>query len=231
MLGYLDCRMMVLGTKMYVAKEKLGANLRYGSYLAAVKTDKFVKKVKSNEIVGKVKNNLQETVDKLKSKKAEKAETKEETVETVNKEKVVVNTEYEVVNEPVKTEVVSEVKEDTTDNKTEDTQEAKAESVNTNDIRVEEVNGMDFSSAIEKEPVSNGPDFSLLRGVTYDPITNDLVVNNESETKEENKVPEFKVVGTDPETGKPLYEVTPEDLEIALAKEKERLAKESKKNR
>lgn len=60
------------------------------------------------------------------------------------------------------------------------------------------------------EKVVTGMNFSALQqGVSYD-------VN-----------PYLKVVGTDPKTGKPLYEVTPEVLEAALAKEKERLAKEA----
>ena len=44
----LDCELMTLGTKLFVAKSIVGSNVRYRSHLAAVKADKITTNVKKS---------------------------------------------------------------------------------------------------------------------------------------------------------------------------------------
>lgn len=177
-LGYIDCKMMVLGTKLFIAKNKVRSEMSYATHVAAVKTDKVTTGVKNG--VTKVKKNVDEKIKNIKKDKAEAS---------VDKKKEVKNTEETVVNAEATTtveETSAPVKENVVD--------------------------VNFAEVKKEEEVKEGPDFSLLQGVTYDP---DPSVSNFVPV-EDVKVPEadatlvYTTVDNDGETV--VITGTPDDM-------------------
>lgn len=238
MLGYLDCRLMVAGTRLFMAKEKIGSELRYARYRAVVKTDEIANKAKTS--FDDAKKDIKDKVDNIKTKMAEKksakteesskmADTVVETVEFTEKSsedeaaeevKDAIDTVIDAASEAAKnTDDPSEIFRAAMGVATEHAEEINnsiKETVDKMDIRVEDIQGMNIPVTSEEE---KGPDFTLLRGVTYDPEEDNLVYsdgnigepivkNMDSNIEDENTRQHFK---------KP---VTVEDLEIALNKEK-----------
>ena len=231
MFGYLDCNLLALGTRMYVAKEKFTSNVRYASHLGAIKADEIKTNLKSKT------EQMKQKVDEIKVKHAKTTDTE------VSNEKVV---DAEIVEETVETkEIIEPVKE-----------EKPVENVES--ARVEETQGMNIPITPESE-VKYGPDFSLLQGVTYDPVTDNFTVSKEPEQVQSDNTnvygfrPEVitgtlddeepvNIVKEEPgvipkeESEKPveepkLKEVTLEDLEIAFAKADEEKKKQTKPNK
>ena len=91
-LGYLDCRMMVLGTRLHMAKTKIGSEMSYASHVASVKTDniKNVIKDKAKSIKKvKIEVSVQESTDVDTEEKVDTStvtESSEETKEKVTKD-------------------------------------------------------------------------------------------------------------------------------------------------
>lgn len=142
---YLDCRMMVLGTRLFVAKEKL---------ISAIKMSKYDIPEKVEDLKDKAETMKKERAEK----KAQKAEAKKakadekaqgENVETFNE----VDTEENKASETVET--FNEVEKDK-----EEPEPAKAATAETTDPNA---------------PTIMGPDFTLFNGVTYDPIVGNFV--------------------------------------------------------
>lgn len=203
MLGYLDCRLMVLGTRLYMAKTKVRSELTYASHLAAVKTDKM--KVTVKDKTDKVKSDIKDGIDKVKTKVNEKKSSKEET-----------KTEETVEVEEVNVEETEEI-----------------EKVSTMKVNVEPTH----TSTIEPEPVVQGPDFSLLQGVYYDPDTDNFNIANNSENNPNvmfMQSGDTVIVGSlDNENLSESQgrEVTQEDIDIALKKMKENQQPNDKKSK
>ena len=169
MLGYVDCRLMVLGTKLYMAKSKIGSNMSYGTHLAAIKADK-------------IKEDLKGIKEKVKSIKKVKVEVEMENANTEDK--------------PVEATVEETVETET-----------PQETVNTESCKTEQ----QFPTE-ETNNVENGPDFTPLQGVYYDPEAGNFSnINDENPAENSEQAPRV---------------VTVEDVEKALAKEK---AKNKKK--
>lgn len=208
---YMDCKLMVLGTRLYMAKEKIGSELRYARYKAAVKSDKVVSKVKTGvaESTEKVKSGVSENMEKVKEfgkeklKRKPKEESKTEAVDA-------------------KAEKVEETPVSEPEQKTETEKEQASEEA----VESEKVEDPKF---VKVEDLIFGPDFTPLQGVYYDP---DPAVNNFVSSSE------HVVTGTldDEEESKDEDRpVTQEDVDIALAKMRGEEAppkkKESKKTK
>ena len=158
---YLDCRLMVLKTNAYIAKENVILGVKKTGSCVSSKIDGA-----KNVVTDKVKTGVKTGVDKVKEvkifkKKAEAAETK---AETNNEEKVEETEDFR----EVKPEPEMEKKE---------TVVPETESVNT-----EETVNMDFSEVtVGDEENTHTPDFTPLNGVYYDP---DPAVGNFVKTDE-----------------------------------------------
>lgn len=192
---YMDCKLMVLGTRLYMAKEKIGSGLRYARYKAAVKSDKVVSKVKTGvaESTEKVKSGVSENMENVKEfgkeklKRKPKEESKTEAVDA-EAEKV----EETPVSEPEQKDV-----------------ETPKEQVDTETVEKENTEEPKFAKV---DDLIYGPNFTPLQGVYYDP---DPAVNNFVSSSE------HVVTGTlddEEESQDEARPVTQEDIDIALAK-------------
>lgn len=178
-LGYLDCNMMVLGTKLYVARNKVRSDISYAGHLAAIKTDKIKTGIK----------------DKVKSIKKVKVvvEEQQENEETVNTFTAEVNNEGANVTVEKETTASEPVKQEET-------------------------------ATANTEETVNGPDFSLLQGVYYDPEVGNFTSGQESNlVYTEMNGDTVTTVTADPSKvvegeGK---EVTQADVDVALKKMRE----------
>lgn len=224
-LGYIDCKLMVLGTKFHVAKTALCSDVRYAGdsivigfsdmkeNLKSKKSKKSERKSNPEEVKTEEVKTEEVKAEEVKAdeSKAEKGKEKPKK-KSLFKRKEKKEATTTVVDPDITDfrEVAEEVKAEETKPEEVKSEEAKPEEVKTESAPVNEEKTvtMDYSSAIKPDPV-NGPDFTLLKGVYYDINEGNLKVPESETTPEPTQ--ESKVA----DEGRP---VTQEDVDILLKK-------------
>ena len=188
----LDCELMVLGTKLFIAKETVASNFRYGAAVVSDKAEemKVNSKKKINEFKEETKKKSKELVNKTteKTEQAKPVKSAKETTKPSNSTEVV---KCEIV------EVVEVVEPDKAN-----------KSVKTPEV----VDAVD-AKIVEETPLTPGvvyaPDFSGL---------DDVVIPLEPEVNE--TVKEDLITQPVQDKYQELKEVTPEDIDKAIHKHK-----------